>query len=39
VPHEYHIYEGEGHGWRKRETIAAFWTAVDRFLQEYVLFG
>lgn len=39
VPHEYHIYEGEGHGWRKRETIATFWTAVDRFLQEYVLFG
>ncbi len=39
VPHEYHLYEGEGHGWRKRETIAAFWTAVDRFLKEYVLFG
>lgn len=39
VPHEYHVYEGEGHGWRKRETIAAFWTSVDRFLQEYVLFG
>ena len=39
VPHEYHLYEGEGHGWRKRETIEAFWTAVDRFLREYVLFG
>jgi dipeptidyl aminopeptidase/acylaminoacyl peptidase len=39
VPHEYHLYEGEGHGWRKRETIATFWTAVDRFLKEYVLFG
>jgi dipeptidyl aminopeptidase/acylaminoacyl peptidase len=39
VPHEYHIFEGEGHGWRKRETIIAFWAAVDRFLQEYVLFG
>ena len=39
VPHEYHLYAGEGHGWRKRETIATFWTAVDRFLREYVLFG
>lgn len=39
VPHEYHLYEGEGHGWRKRETIATFWAAVDRFLKEYVLFG
>jgi dipeptidyl aminopeptidase/acylaminoacyl peptidase len=39
IPHEYHIYEGEGHGWRKRETIATFWTAVERFLKEYVLFG
>lgn len=39
VPHEYHLYEGEGHGWRKRETIATFWAAVDRFLREYVLFG
>jgi dipeptidyl aminopeptidase/acylaminoacyl peptidase len=39
IPHEYHVYEGEGHGWRKRETIAAFWTAVERFLKEYVLFG
>lgn len=39
VPHEYHLYEGEGHGWRKRETIATFWATVERFLQEYVLFG
>ncbi|CAA9585357.1 MAG: Prolyl oligopeptidase family protein [uncultured Thermomicrobiales bacterium] len=39
IPHEYHVYEGEGHGWRKRETIAAFWTAVERFLREYVIFG
>ena len=39
IPHEYHVYEGEGHGWRKRETIATFWAAVERFLKEYVLFG
>lgn len=39
VPHEYHVYEGEGHGWRKAETIEAFYTAVERFLRERVLFG
>lgn len=39
VPHEYHVYEGEGHGWRKRETIVAFWETVERFLKQYVLFG
>lgn len=39
VPHEYHVYEGEGHGWRKPETIAAFWQAVDAFLRRYVIFA
>jgi dipeptidyl aminopeptidase/acylaminoacyl peptidase len=39
VPHEYHVYPGEGHGWRKAETIEAFYTAVDRFLRQYVVFA
>lgn len=39
VPHEYTVYEGEGHGWRKSETIEAFYTSVDRFLRQYVLYG
>jgi dipeptidyl aminopeptidase/acylaminoacyl peptidase len=39
VPHEYHVYAGEGHGWRKAETIAHFYTAVDAFLRQYVLFA
>jgi dipeptidyl aminopeptidase/acylaminoacyl peptidase len=39
VPHEYHIYEGEGHGWRKAETIEVFYGAVERFLREHVLFA
>ena len=37
VPHEYHVYEGEGHGWRRPETVDAFYTAVDRFLRRYLL--
>ncbi len=39
VPHEYTVYEGEGHGWRKSETIEAFYTSVDRFLRQHVLYG
>ncbi len=38
TPHEYHVYEGEGHGWRKRETIEHFYRTVERFLRRYVLF-
>jgi dipeptidyl aminopeptidase/acylaminoacyl peptidase len=39
VPHEYHVYEGEGHGWRRSDTIERFYTAVDRFLRQYVVFA
>ena len=39
VPHEYHLYAGEGHGWRKSETIAAFYTAMEAFLRQYVLYA
>jgi dipeptidyl aminopeptidase/acylaminoacyl peptidase len=38
TPHIYHVYEGEGHGWRKRETIEHFWKAVDEFLRQYVIY-
>jgi dipeptidyl aminopeptidase/acylaminoacyl peptidase len=39
VPHEYHVYPGEGHGWRKRETIEAFYKALEAFLRNYVIFA
>lgn len=39
VPHEYHVYAGEGHGWRKLETIEAFYRDVERFLRDHVLFS
>jgi dipeptidyl aminopeptidase/acylaminoacyl peptidase len=39
VPHEYHVYEGEGHGWRKTETVEAFYSAIQAFLKQYVLFA
>lgn len=39
VPHVYHVYEGEGHGWRKSETIEKFYGHVEAFLKQYVLYG
>ncbi len=39
TPHVYHVYEGEGHGWRKSETVEHFWGAVDDFLRQFVLFA
>lgn len=39
VPHEYHLYPGEGHGWRKTETIGSFYQSVCSFLERYVLFA
>ena len=39
VPHEYHVYPGEGHGWRKAETIEAFYASMERFLTRYVLYA
>lgn len=39
VPHEYHVYPGEGHGWRKAETIEAFYSSLERFLRQYVVFA
>ncbi len=39
VPHEYHVYPGEGHGWRKSETIEQFYAEATAFLRQYVLFS
>lgn len=39
VPHEYHVYPGEGHGWRKQETIESFYRTVESFLRRYVIFS
>jgi len=39
VPHEYHVYEGEGHGFRKPETIADYYTKVMKFLTKYVIYA
>ena len=39
VPHIYQVYAGEGHGFRKNETLADFYPRVERFLQQRVIFS
>jgi dipeptidyl aminopeptidase/acylaminoacyl peptidase len=39
VPHEYHLYPGEGHGFRKAETIDQFYQSVEKFLAQYVIYA
>jgi dipeptidyl aminopeptidase/acylaminoacyl peptidase len=39
IPHEYHVYQGEGHGFRKPETLEHFYDATLKFLMQHVLFA
>lgn len=39
IAHEYHVYEGEGHGFRRPETRQHYLRAVDAFLRRHVLFA
>jgi dipeptidyl aminopeptidase/acylaminoacyl peptidase len=39
VPHIYHLYPGEGHGFRKTETIEHYYKTVDKFLHQFVIFS
>ncbi len=37
IPHEYHVFEGEGHGFRKQETLNSYYRKLEQFLKTYVL--
>jgi dipeptidyl aminopeptidase/acylaminoacyl peptidase len=39
VPHAYHLFPGEGHGWRRAETIEAYYRAIEAFLRQYVIYA
>ncbi|MCY4021086.1 MAG: S9 family peptidase [Chloroflexi bacterium] len=39
IPHEYHLYHGEGHGWRRPDTIEAYYSAIERFLLQHVIYA
>ena len=38
IPHIYKVYEGEGHGFRKAETIKDYLKETEAFLHKYLLF-
>ncbi len=38
VPHIYHLYSGEGHGWRLPDTIIDYATALESFLQDHLVY-
>jgi dipeptidyl aminopeptidase/acylaminoacyl peptidase len=35
--YEYHVYEGEGHGWRKQINILDYISRMEKFLEKWVL--
>jgi dipeptidyl aminopeptidase/acylaminoacyl peptidase len=37
IPHVYRVFEGEGHGWRKAETVEEYYQIVDDFLSRFVV--
>ncbi len=39
IPHIYKLYPGEGHGFRKSETLLDYFEQTENFLQQYVLFA
>jgi dipeptidyl aminopeptidase/acylaminoacyl peptidase len=38
IPHLYRLFPGEGHGWRKAETITAYYSEMEKFLRQYLLY-
>jgi dipeptidyl aminopeptidase/acylaminoacyl peptidase len=38
VPHIYHLYPGEGHGFGKPETIKHLYETIETFLKQHVIF-
>jgi dipeptidyl aminopeptidase/acylaminoacyl peptidase len=39
VTHEYHVYEGEGHGFGKAATLHDMYTRIERFLLQHVIYA
>lgn len=39
VPHLFQVYDGEGHGFRKPETLNDLYPRIERFLLEHMLFS
>jgi dipeptidyl aminopeptidase/acylaminoacyl peptidase len=38
TPHLYRVFPGEGHGWRRRETIEEYYASLESFLTAYLVY-
>jgi dipeptidyl aminopeptidase/acylaminoacyl peptidase len=38
TPHLYRVFPGEGHGWRRRETVDEYYRLLDGFLKQYLVY-
>ncbi len=39
VPHAYHTFAREGHGFRRRETLLRVWSLIEEFLATHLVYG
>ena len=39
VPHVYRLYEGEGHGFRRADSLEDFYRTIETFLLDYVVYA
>jgi dipeptidyl aminopeptidase/acylaminoacyl peptidase len=37
IPHRYHLFKGEGHGWKKAETLETYYNMIEQFLLENII--
>ncbi len=39
VPHEYHVYQGEGHGFRQPENVRDYYEKIVSFLENHIIYS
>lgn len=37
IPHRYHLFKGEGHGWKNAETLETYYNMIEQFLLENII--
>jgi dipeptidyl aminopeptidase/acylaminoacyl peptidase len=37
VPHRYQLFQGEGHGWKKAETLETYYNMIEQFLLDNII--
>ena len=37
IPHRYHVFDDEGHGWKKADTLESYYNMIEQFLLENII--